>query len=138
MDDLPHRTSIARALTTVYDDCRVYLINYIKVESPHTVAVTFDGWSDKYRRRSYMTLTLHFVTKQFVLVNFTLSTGHFPERHKGENVLSHVETILDCFGLIQKNIYMVTDAGTNLTMFHRHDFTFNCISCCSQKHEENM
>ncbi|XP_037037547.1 uncharacterized protein LOC119081457 [Bradysia coprophila] len=61
-----------------------------------------------------MTLTLHFVDKQFALVNLTLSTNHFADRHKGENVLPYIESLLDCYGLTQKNIYMVTDAAKNM------------------------
>lgn len=111
VDDFPHRTSISRALTTVYNDCKTWLIDHIRVNSPSTVAVTFDGWTDKYRQRNYVTITLHFISKEFKLVNLTLSTNHFPDRHKGVIILPYVESILDCYGLTQKNIYMVTDAG---------------------------
>lgn len=74
------------------------------------MAVTFDAWTDKYRRRNYITLTLHYINKNFWLINLTLATSHFPERHKDVNVLPHVESILDCYGLTEKNIHMVTDA----------------------------
>lgn len=115
-DELPHRTSISRALTSVYNDCKAWLVDYITVNCPTTVGVTIDGWCDKYRRRNYITLTLHFINEMFELINLTLATNHLPDRHTGENFLQHVETILDCYGLTEKNIYMVTDAGKNVTL----------------------
>ncbi|KAJ6639130.1 putative AC transposase, partial [Pseudolycoriella hygida] len=84
VDDLPHRTSISRALTTVYTDCKSWLVDHIRSNCPATVAVTFDGWSDKYRRRNYVTLTLHYVNKFYELINLTLSTSHFPDRHQAK------------------------------------------------------
>lgn len=87
------------------------MVDYLSTSCPNTVAVTFDAWSDKYRRRSYLTLTLHYICKNFQMINLTLATNHFPDRHKGIIVLPHVESILDCFGLCEKKIHMVTDAG---------------------------
>ncbi|KAJ6647754.1 hypothetical protein Bhyg_02977 [Pseudolycoriella hygida] len=111
VDDLPHRTSISRALTTVYADCKSWLVDHIRSNCPATVAVTFDGWSDKYRRRNYVTLTLHYVNKFYELINLTLSTSHFPDRHQAKVILPFIESLLDTFRLSQKNIYMVTDAA---------------------------
>ena len=107
-DDLPHRTSISRALTTVYNDCKAWLVDHIKITCPSTVAVTFDGWSDKYRRRSYITLTLHYVNKNFDLLNLTLSTSHISERHKANLVLSFIESLLDCYAGFDYSFVLVT------------------------------
>lgn len=117
VDQLPNRTSISRAITSIYNDCRAWLIQYIARECPNTIAVTFDGWSDKFRRRNYITLTLHFINKDFELISLTLATNHFPDRHKGINILPHVETIMDCYGLTEKITYMVTDAGITFSTF---------------------
>lgn len=110
-DDLPHRTTISRALSSVYDDCKAWMICHLKNNCPDTVSVTFDLWSCKYRRRSYITLTLHYINKVFELVDITLSTSHFPDSHKGVHILPKVESILDSFGLSDKDISFVTDAG---------------------------
>ncbi|KAJ6648111.1 Transposable element Hobo transposase [Pseudolycoriella hygida] len=114
VDDLPHRTSISRALTTVYTDCKSWLVDHVRSNCPATVAVTFDGWSDKYRRRNYVTLTLHYVNKFYELINLTLSTSHFPDRHQAKVILPFIESLLDTFRLSQKKIYMVTDAASNM------------------------
>lgn len=70
-----------------------------------------------------MTLTLHYVNKFFELVNLTLSTSHFPDRHQAIVLLPFIESLLDTFGLSQKNIYMVTDAG-NVSNFVFSTFDF--------------
>ncbi|KAJ6647948.1 hypothetical protein Bhyg_03173, partial [Pseudolycoriella hygida] len=93
-DDLPNRTSISRALTSVYDDCKAWLVAHLKTQKLHN---------------------LHFVTQSFDLVKFTLTTCHFPNRHKGNNILPKVESILDSFGVSEKDIHMVTDSGSNMT-----------------------
>lgn len=110
-DGLPNRTSISRALSSVYEDCKTWTICHLKDNCPDTVSITFDLWSCKYRRRSYITLTLHYINELFELVDLTLSTSHFPDSHKGVNILPRVESILDSFGLSYKDISFVTDAG---------------------------
>lgn len=117
IEDVPHRTSISRALESVYNDCTVWLIDYIKSDCPNMVALTFDIWSDRYRRRSYLTITLHFVDKNFILKNLTLATRYFRDRHTGENILSCVENVIDCYGLTSKTIYMVTDGGNSFFFY---------------------
>lgn len=110
-DELPCRTSISRALSSVYDDCKTWLVDYLKTNCPDTISITFDLWTCKYRRRSYITLTLHYVSSSFELVDITLSTSHFPDSHKGVNILPRIESILDSYGLADKNIIFVTDGG---------------------------
>ncbi|KAJ6639646.1 putative AC transposase [Pseudolycoriella hygida] len=47
------------------------------------------------------------------MINLTLATIHFPERHTGINIHAEIEKILFEFGLDKKKLYMVTDAGSN-------------------------
>lgn len=108
---MPCRTSISRALNDMYEDCKLYVINRIKSDCPDHASLTFDLWSDKHRRRSYITFTLHFIDDQFRMINLTLATIHFPERHTGVNIHSEIEKIIFEFGLENKKLFMVTDAG---------------------------
>lgn len=108
---MPCRVSIARSLNEIYEDCKSYVKERIKTDCPDHASLTFDLWSDKHRRRSYITFTLHFIDSRFRMINLTLATIHFPERHTGINIHAEIEKILFEFGLDEKKLYMVTDAG---------------------------
>lgn len=108
---MPCRTTIQRALQKVYEDCKVFVNDHLKTYCPNSVSITFDIWSDKYRRRSYITFTLHYIDSIFNMVNLTLATRYFPKRHTGQNIMDEIDKILEEFGLANKKIYMVTDAG---------------------------
>ncbi|KAJ6648124.1 putative AC transposase, partial [Pseudolycoriella hygida] len=112
-EDMPCRISIARSLNEIYEDCKSYVKERIKTDCPDHASLTFDLWSDKHRRRSYITFTLHFIDNRFRMINLTLATIHFPERHTGINIHAEIEKILFEFGLDKKKLYMVTDAGSN-------------------------
>ncbi|KAJ6639296.1 putative AC transposase, partial [Pseudolycoriella hygida] len=112
-EDMPCRVSIARSLNEIYEDCKSYVKERIKTDCPDHASLTFDLWSDKHRRRSYITFTLHFIDNRFRMINLTLATIHFPERHTGINIHAEIEKILFEFGLDKKKLYMVTDAGSN-------------------------
>ncbi|KAJ6639493.1 putative AC transposase, partial [Pseudolycoriella hygida] len=112
-EDMPCRVSIARSLNEIYEGCKSYVKERIKTDCPDHASLTFDLWSDKHRRRSYITFTLHFIDNRFRMINLTLATIHFPERHTGINIHAEIEKILFEFGLDKKKLYMVTDAGSN-------------------------
>lgn len=111
--DMPSRTTISRCLDFVYQHCKAEVVKAILKECPDDVALTSDQWTDKHRSRPYNTCTLHFWDSNFEAVNLTLKTSHFPRRHTGVNILRELESTLEEFGLQDKNVHMVTDAGKN-------------------------
>ena len=73
-DELPDPTTVSRSgLNTIYDETISVLKRIIK-DSPKTVGVTTDMWTDKYRKRSYMTVTLHFCLSDFRMQSMFLRT----------------------------------------------------------------
>lgn len=59
-DDLPKRTTVSRtALDSVYDETAAKVKELLE-KSPLTVSATTDLWTDNYKRRSYMTVIVHF------------------------------------------------------------------------------
>jgi len=85
-DEIPASTTLARtAVITVYDKTAAKVKEVIQ-QSPRTVAVITDMWIDNYKRRSYMTVTLHFCSLQFRLHSLVLRTAVFSKSHTSVNI----------------------------------------------------
>lgn len=113
-DLLPCARTLARsALNTVYDETKAHVIAAIATSS-NVVAVTTDMWTDNYRRRSYMTATLHFVSPDFEIHDLVLRTSVFDGIHSGENIKKEMTDMLKVFNMTDKTIIFVTDQGSNV------------------------
>ncbi|KAL3179601.1 hypothetical protein MRX96_037981 [Rhipicephalus microplus] len=76
LQELPDRTTLSRsALDDVYRSMHGQVKKTV-VPGPRFCAVTYDLWTDSYRRRAYITFTCHLVNQNFELVSLTLSTRH--------------------------------------------------------------
>ncbi|XP_065316492.1 uncharacterized protein LOC135925202 [Gordionus sp. m RMFG-2023] len=112
--ELPDRTTLSRSgLDDVYLSMKAYICQQINV-GPKFCAITFDMWTDKYRRRNYITFTFHEIDNNFNIVFYTLATHHVTQKHTAETILSEIEKVENEFDLGSKKIQMVTDAGPNV------------------------
>jgi hypothetical protein len=82
--------------------------------APKTVAMTSDMWTDNFKRRSYITFTLHFCTPAFVMHDVVLRTVVFPQSSTGENIKAAMIDTARFFNLQDKKIVYVTDQGANM------------------------
>ncbi|XP_063538116.1 uncharacterized protein LOC134747422 [Cydia strobilella] len=113
--DLPSRYTISRtALDDVYEMMLKNVKEQIKESSPKHVSVTFDLWTDRYRRLNYITFTLHYLTADFELKSFTLNTKLAQGKKTGEMILEMLNKTVAEFGLCDKTLHVVTDAGSNV------------------------
>ena len=113
-DELPDPTTVSRSgLNMVYDETISAVKAIIKV-SPKTVGITTDMWTDNYKRRSYMTVTLHFCMPDFRMQSMVLRTVVFTEAHTGDNLAKELKKILTQFGLDDKTVVYITDQGSNV------------------------
>ncbi|XP_065318702.1 uncharacterized protein LOC135926698 [Gordionus sp. m RMFG-2023] len=111
MPKLPDRTTLSRSgLDDVYLSMICQQINV----GPKFCAITFDMWTDKYRRRNYITFTFHEIDNNFNIVFYTLATHHVTQKHTAETILSEIEKVENEFDLGSKKIQMVTDAGPSV------------------------
>ena len=114
LSEIPDRTSVSRGgLDGVYD-ATLKAVTSLIVTSPDVVAMTTDMWTDNYRRRSYITFTLHFCNADFELKSVLLKTVLFTGKHTGENIKEEMTKTASEFGLESKNIVYVTDNGSNV------------------------
>lgn len=111
--DLPTSATVSRtALEDVYRTVYGKLIAEIKM-MPKILSMTFDFWTDRYKRASYVTFTCHWMI-DYKLKSVTLKTEAFPHPHKGDDIRNAFQQLLAEFKLMDKTIIAVTDGGTNI------------------------
>ena len=89
---------------------------------PKKMSFTMDLWTDKYRSRHFLSLTTHYIDKEFNLHRNILGVEEFPYEHKGTlNVRSECSRILRGYfaegevSALLENAISVTDSGSNVT-----------------------
>lgn len=113
-EDLPDPTTLSRtALLDVYESMLLIVKNEIN-NGTRFCTLTFDLWTDNFRRRNYITFTYHHITKHFALESFTLTTKAVTGRHTGEAIANEINLLIEKFNLKHKDIYVVTDCGSNV------------------------
>ena len=78
------------------------------------LAFTTDMWTDEYTQRSFISLSVHYINKDFELKVALLGVREFFEDKKtGQNIIDNTKNILDEFNLIDKlgSSVFVTDNG---------------------------
>lgn len=77
--------------------------------------VTVDLWSDKFRHREYIAVTLHYLDAGFVLNTYCLGCRQVFETKITHVVIARlVRSILSEYGLDPKNMIFVSDSGANV------------------------
>ncbi|KAL1264138.1 hypothetical protein QQF64_004493 [Cirrhinus molitorella] len=63
----------------------------------------------------YLSLTVHFIDKDWNLVSLCLQTVYFPEDHTGEAIAAGLADVLAFWGLSnEQQVCITTDSGTNI------------------------
>lgn len=110
---MAYSTRRLRAWHDVYGMMKALLIKRLSTTSKHGT-LTFDGYTDKYQRNSYMTYTYHTLTPDWEMESFVLKTELFPEKKTGVNIAASIEETLTEFGLLDRLIKALTDGGRNM------------------------
>ena len=82
--------------------------------------MTTDMWTDDFRKISYLAITCHYVSEDFVLIGKNLATVMFPVEAKktGDNIRREIlKLLVTKFGfdpLSLKNTVWVSDQGANI------------------------
>jgi hypothetical protein len=77
------------------------------------VTITLDMWSDR-RMRSYMGITVHFMTSDMQFNSYLLDFNYFVGKHTGNKLLEHTTSVIDKFNLKEKLCYVITDNAANM------------------------
>lgn len=135
-DLLPHSTTISRNLIKNSDTKREQLFTSIKpFLIDNMVSATTDMWTDNYKKRSYVALTLHFID-DWKLKNYCVYTGQFPvdEKKTGENIKKCLKQFFVAWDMIPgevnplSKVIWVTDQGSNIKKALEENIRVNCAA----------
>ena len=102
---LPSRTTIRKKLipnlySSVLDELKA-VINDHKA-SKGTFGITADGWTGR-TARSFVTYTLHFITRDYKMVAYNIGTFRFKQDHTAQNLISHIYSSFVHCGIIERS-----------------------------------
>ena len=122
---MPCRTTTSRHVDPI--------VNVIKkqvkeeLQKARFIALTSDGWTDDFRKVSYITVTASYFDSNMQLYSRILNTGEVEER-KTEDVLGKaVSVVMAEYGFSLGNITIVTDNAANMVAAFRDRCC--CMSC---------
>ncbi|KAL7872219.1 hypothetical protein SRHO_G00072020 [Serrasalmus rhombeus] len=111
--ELPGCRYVSRtAIPKLYGEVRERVEEQLK--STLYFATTADLWSSQ-TSEPYMSLTVHFIDKDWKLVSLCLQAVYFPEDHTGEATAAGLVDALTSWGLGEDHqVCVTTDSGTNV------------------------
>jgi hypothetical protein len=106
--DIPSRTMLSPInLNKIYDVCVEKTSEKLKSASPFPT-ITCDIWCDKYKHRSYICFTIHFLDSDLLLHKYSLKTQPFDGPHTGEAINNLFAFLLNEFNLNSSSIIIVS------------------------------
>ena len=113
-EQIPDPSTIRKtALEDVYNYTHKKIVEKLQ-NVPSTLSITFDAWTDNYKRLSYITFTVHWIDENWILKQATLQTAYFPRPHTGENIKTRFIEVQKEFGLKEKIFESITDGKKNM------------------------
>ncbi|XP_073689131.1 E3 SUMO-protein ligase ZBED1-like [Garra rufa] len=96
----------------------LYQKHRAKVEADLATIRHFSATTDLWSSRSmepYLSLTVHFISDDWVLHSHCLQTSFFPDDHTGELLAAGLQEVLDSWGLSEHRLVAITtDSGANI------------------------
>ena len=109
------RTAIAEEVKNHAETCRIDFKSDVK-EQCNYYCFTTDAWTSR-AKDSYISLTLHFVTKELEMKSCMLEIDHLPGSHSGQALAERIRSLILDWKLNLNNCsMMVTDNGSNMVL----------------------
>ncbi len=110
---LPSRNYFSSvALPGLYTQCRMTVEK--ELQNMQNFAATADLWSSR-TMDPYLSLTVHFITRDFNVKSCCLQTAFFPAYHTGEELAQGLKESLSSWSLEEeKMVCTTTDSGANI------------------------
>ena len=119
----PHVTKICRQ---IFNSHKKELI--AKLDSP-SVSLTTDIWTSRVQQ-AYLTVTVHFITEQWVMESKVLLTREMPERHTGINIAERLkEAVREWHITPEKVVAVVRDNAANMVLAIATIGEWNGLGC---------
>lgn len=129
--DLPSPTTVSRKVADVAETMQGKIVPEIQAAmAEHLCAVTTDMWIDNYKKRSYITATVHYIDDEWNLHSTVLFTCDFQsERKTGVNIRQELHRRFEKAGIgkeLLHNAIFVTDQGANIVNALQCYTRFDC------------
>lgn len=85
------------------------------ISSAERVAITCDAWTSR-ATQSYVTFTCHLISPEWEIVSVVLQTRAMFISHTGSNIADLLHSVIDGWGLGDKDPALVTDNASNMTI----------------------
>lgn len=110
---LPSRKTLSNTnLTSLYNSTKEKIIPEIEADC-ETMCVTLDLWTSR-KTESYISITGHYINRQFQLKTVLLDCCSFPGNSTSLNLASELRRITNEWNLTHKINFAVTDNGANV------------------------
>ncbi|XP_063227326.1 zinc finger BED domain-containing protein 4-like [Bacillus rossius redtenbacheri] len=110
---MPTRKTLSNVIVPAMYESTVKSVE-VQLQDAEFVAVTTDLWTSV-ANTDFLSVTAHYVTKEFVLHHVCLEVIPFPEvSHTAENISKFITSLLEKWGLLQKVVAIVRDNARNL------------------------
>lgn len=124
---LPHPTTISRNVTKVKKDLHQKIFPMVeKAMQNGECSATTDMWTEDYKKKSFITVTVHFFDDNFTLQKKVLFTSFFKHKSKtGKNIKKDILRQFKKYGYNKKllvNVRFVTDQGSNMVKALKHPY----------------
>jgi len=106
---VPCRRTLKKRILEEYESQQLKL--KADLENVAGVCTTAEVWSA--RRRSFMGVTCHWITKDFQRKSILLSLQRFPGKHTSDKIAELLSKVFSSYCLNDKIISVITDNGTN-------------------------
>lgn len=111
---IPSRSTLSReALDDNYNCFKKQLLSVLEA-SPKHATIAFDGWTDRFKKYSYITYTFHYLDEHWCMKSIVLKTGRFDHPHTAESLRTSFEATVRENNLSDKHIIGLTDGGANM------------------------
>jgi hypothetical protein len=108
---MPSRYKVNSITSQKYKKKRAILDS--KLGDAKHITIILDLWS-YHRMRSYMGITVHFMTVDRQFKSYLLNFSYFVGSHTSDKLLEHTINVIEKFHLKNKRFYVITDNAANM------------------------
>jgi hypothetical protein len=120
----PHLTNICRNL---YDSAKIRLL--AQINSRPYVSSSTDIWTSR-TQQAYLTVTVHFLTEEWIMESNVLLTREIPEKHTGINITERLKAAAKEWNITDEKLAaVVRDNAANMALTVDIIGNWNDIGC---------
>ena len=127
-----HPTTLARMAGKKAEELKKEICAILAAVKDDLVSLGFttDMWTSR-AMDSFLSLTVSFIDKYWVLHRYTPYVRHFPERHTGANISLDLDSMIEELGLDMPDVvkYSVNDNAANMVKAIRESLYLEMYSC---------